>query len=143
MSCRLVSSFERGIEGRGFSGANMVHHAAQHEENIVGVSSPTFLKKSFAAILGKDMDKESVLQGKQVMNFRGDPAVFLNEHEMQALCAPLKFALIGSFTHVRPTMKQLKEFFVVRGFKGSVEIGLLNQRQILIRPLLEEDYIRI
>ena len=40
-------------------------------------------------------------------------------------------------------MKEIKEFFIAKGFKGAVDVGLLNQRQILICPVLEEDYIRI
>src|SRR5262249_42839629 len=101
------------------------------------------LKKSFAAILGGNNSYEPILHGKKAIAYRGEPAVFLNEQEMLALCEPLKFALISSFTQARPTMNQIKEFFVARGFKGAVEIGLLNQRQVLIRPSLEEDYIRI
>ena len=107
------------------------------------VSSPTFLKKSFASILGSSTPCQPILHEKKSTLLRGEPAVLLNDEELQKLCSPLKFALIGSFTNSRPPMKEIKQFFFARGFKGAVDVILLNQRKILIRPVLEEDYIRI
>ena len=119
--------------------ANMVHLGA--DQNFS--TSPRSLKKSFASLLNSSSCTDNILQGKRATNFRGEPAVLLDDDEIQKLCSPLKFALVGSFTHTKPSFKRIKEFFVARGLKGQVEFGLLNQRQILIRPSLEEDYIRI
>ncbi|CAH9120260.1 unnamed protein product [Cuscuta europaea] len=55
------------------------------------------------------------------------------------LCASL---LVGYFFKTWPSMLNLRKSFEIIGFKGSFQLGLLNQKHVLIRFDLDEDYLR-
>lgn len=79
---------------------------------------------------------------KEAASFKGKPAVFFTEEDIQALWRPFKSALVGKFSKGRPNMESLRKEFVAVGFKGEFFIGLLDFRHILIRFDCEEDYLR-
>lgn len=59
------------------------------------------------------------------------------------MARPFKLALVGKFSFGRPSMDIIRKFFISLGLKGNSQISLLDNRHILIKLLLEEDYSRI
>ena len=56
---------------------------------------------------------------------------------------PFKLALVGKFSFGHPPMDVSQKFFVSLGLKGNSQISLLDNRHILIKLEMEEDYSRI
>lgn len=57
------------------------------------------LKKFFASVVNSQpKNQEAILGLKKATTLKGEPIVLLNEEEIQKLCSPLRFALIGSFS---------------------------------------------
>ena len=58
------------------------------------------------------------------------------------LAALFKLALVGKFSHRRPNLDAIRKSFQSFGFHLEFSIGLLDQRHILIRFSMEEDFLR-
>nr|XP_027109380.1 uncharacterized protein LOC113729260 [Coffea arabica] len=100
--------------------------------------------RSFAAVVAARSAAAIVDEGiGEISLYRGEPALRLSRQEMQTLAAPYRNALVGRFPSIRPSMEAVRKFFVSLGLKGECAVGLLDQRHILIRPVLEEDYTRL
>ena len=80
---------------------------------------------------------------KQVQLHRGEPAVHFSTAEIQEMVEPFKLALIGKFSFGRPPMDFIRKFFTSLELKGNSQISLLDNRHILIKLEIEEDFSRI
>ena len=100
--------------------------------------------RSFAAVVANGSPDAVCDEGiGEVSLYRGEPSLRLSRQDMCALAAPYRNALVGRFAAARPSMEVVRKFFVSLGLKGECDVGLLDQRHILIRPALEEDYTRL
>nr|XP_027086510.1 uncharacterized protein LOC113708247 [Coffea arabica] len=73
---------------------------------------------SFAAVVGRSNDEIGVTLGV-VSTFR------------------------GRFSAGRPSMEAIQKFFVMLGLKGHCSVGLLDEKHVLIRPVVDDDYTRL
>ncbi|CAH9124929.1 unnamed protein product [Cuscuta epithymum] len=102
-------------------------------------------KKSFADVVANRdsiANPEVPLSRKEATTFKGMPQISFPDVSIQFLASKHKLALIGYFFKHRPEMKSLRKAFDLIGFKGSVHLGLLEKKHVLIRFEIEEDYIR-
>jgi len=97
--------------------------------------------KSFALVLAGSSASTPSL-GK-ISTFKGEPALLISRQELQLLSEPYKNALVGKFSMGRPSMEVLRQFIVSLGLKGDCPVGLLDDKHVLLRPMLEEDFTRL
>ncbi|XP_071925054.1 uncharacterized protein [Coffea arabica] len=99
---------------------------------------------SFAAALQNQPSSSSLspCKIKTAAQYRGEPTVLFSEEDIAKLSAPFKFAVVGKFSHGRPSLDVIRKSFSAIGFKSNFAVGLLDQRHILIRFCLEEDFLR-
>ena len=53
---------------------------------------------------------------------------------------PFKLAFVSKFSFYRLPMNVIRNYFVSLGLKGNLQISLLDNRHILIKLKIEEDY---
>lgn len=75
--------------------------------------------------------------------FKGKPGIRFSDAETALLVQPLKFSLVGKFSHGIPSFKALTFRFTKLGLKGNFKIGVINPKHVLITLSNEEDYSRI
>lgn len=51
-------------------------------------------------------------------------------------------SLIGKFSHGKPTKDAIRKAIQTFGLNGAITINWLDPKHILLRPMLEEDYVR-
>lgn len=74
--------------------------------------------------------------------YKGEPALFFSKDEVNDLASPFQLVLIEKFKKNRLSMEFLRRGFTTIGFKGNVVLGLFDDRHIIIRFCLSEDYHR-
>lgn len=99
--------------------------------------------KSFAAIIGCAPLMKPLVSIKEPSSFRGDPAIFFSAKGFPHLAEPFKFSLVGKFSHGRPSMDIIRKVFASMDLKAEASIGLIDNKHILIRLNLEEDFHRL
>nr|XP_027103174.1 uncharacterized protein LOC113724473 [Coffea arabica] len=95
-------------------------------------------KKSFADIeqqhprttqLEANLSRILVPQNSSIVRepstYRGQPAIFFTEEDVQQLSQPFCYSLIGKFSKGRPNMENLRKAFHSIGFQGIFSLGLL------------------
>ena len=97
--------------------------------------------KTFADVVGNSSSSDISL--KTPGSHRGEPAVFFSDEDVALLSSPFKFALVGKFSHGRPSIAEIRSVFETIGLKAAFNIGLLDQKHILIRFFHEEDFQRM
>nr|XP_027090446.1 uncharacterized protein LOC113711482 [Coffea arabica] len=99
--------------------------------------------RSFAAVLqAQPSPSSSPCKIKTAAQYRGEPAVLFSAEDIAKLSAPFTFAVVGKFYHGRPSLDVTRKSLLAIGFKSTFTVGLLDQRHILIRFCLEEDFLR-
>ncbi|KAL3498170.1 hypothetical protein ACH5RR_040902 [Cinchona calisaya] len=68
--------------------------------------------------------------------------VFFTSEQVQKLAKALRYALVGKFSMRRLSMATLKHEFLKFEFVASLKQGFLDNRHILVRFDLEEEYLR-
>ncbi|KAJ6849335.1 uncharacterized protein M6B38_270100 [Iris pallida] len=81
--------------------------------------------------------------GCQYSSFLGAPAIAFPSSAVETLVSPLRWALIGKFSHSRPSIDAVRRAMEGMKFAGAVDIGLIDGRHMLLRPSLEVDFLRI
>ncbi|KAL0288045.1 UNVERIFIED_CONTAM: hypothetical protein Sradi_7109000 [Sesamum radiatum] len=76
-------------------------------------------------------------------NYKGEPGIIYSTEETEFLASRLKFTLVGKFSHGLPNLNFLRNRIVKLGLKGSVNVGRLNFKHVLIRLNNEEDFSRL
>ena len=99
--------------------------------------------RSFAAVVSGGAAVAASGALGEVSTFRGEPALRLTKQDIAKLAEPFQNALVGRFAFTRPSMELIRKFITSLGLKGECAVGLLDQKHVLLRPALEEDYTRL
>ncbi|KAL0401939.1 UNVERIFIED_CONTAM: hypothetical protein Slati_4223800 [Sesamum latifolium] len=75
--------------------------------------------------------------------FKGEPGIIYSSEETKYLASRLKFSLVGKFSHGLPNLNFLRNRIIKLGLKGTVNVGRLNFKHVLIRLNNEEDFSRL
>ncbi|KAL0415060.1 UNVERIFIED_CONTAM: hypothetical protein Slati_3337900 [Sesamum latifolium] len=78
-----------------------------------------------------------------VTSFRGRPCITFSDEETEWLAERLKFAIIGKFSHGLPSLSFLKNRLIKLDLRGSVSVGAINLKHVLIQLSHEEDCYRL
>lgn len=113
--------------------------SSQIQQTAMAVDRVSWEKKSFAELFSSSSSSISTIKPSQY--FKGEPALFFTEEEIKKTSAPCVLSLIGKFFYDRPNMEAIRKAVQTIGLKGSILIGWLNRKLILLRPTLEEDYV--
>lgn len=84
-----------------------------------------------------------ILQGFHTLPLpwsRGKSVVAFSQEEIVKLVSTFKHALVGKFSHGRPSMDQLRKAFASIDFSGSYSLGISDHRYVLIRFTQEDDF---
>ncbi|KAL0374008.1 UNVERIFIED_CONTAM: hypothetical protein Sradi_3316500 [Sesamum radiatum] len=76
-------------------------------------------------------------------SYKGEPGVIYSSEEMEYLASRLKFLFVDKFSHGLPNLNFLRNRIVKLGLKGTVTVGRLNFKHVLIRFTNEEDFSRL
>lgn len=83
---------------------------------------------------------------------KGYPSIAFTDAHTDQLSQTFTWALVAKFSHGynkkdpklgRPSVDDLQKFFQALDFRGSFQIGLLDNRHLLIQFQCEEDYLRM
>lgn len=129
---------------------------------VGGLPAPDFSQKTFAAaVLSSPLHAQPSSASAHVNpsdehgihgTHKGFPSIAFTDSSMTDLSKPFSWALIGKFSHGynkqdpklgRPSVEDLQKYFVSMDFKGSFQLGLLDNRHLLIQFQLEIDYLRL
>lgn len=80
---------------------------------------------------------------KPVLLCRAESAFHFLAEEVRSKVEPFKLSLVGKFSFGRPPMNFIQNFFVSLALKGYSQVSSLNDKHIMIKLELEEDYCRI
>lgn len=93
-------------------------------------------------------EPDSALPGKH----KGFPAIAFSKPHVQRIASSFQWALIGKFSqgynkehpHLgRPPVERLHKYFESLDFRGTYQIGLLDNRHLLIQFHLQEDFLHM
>ncbi|CDP20930.1 unnamed protein product [Coffea canephora] len=102
--------------------------------------SPT-KKKSFSQLFSQPATSPIHIQQASV--YKGEAAVVFSKADADKLAAPFQWALVGKFSHGRPSLEDIRKFFASLNLKDHVSIGLMDYRHVLIKCMAEADFNRI
>ena len=80
---------------------------------------------------------------KPVTSYKGEPSVIFSDAEIAAMAAPLRYTLVGKFSHGKPLLNDIRIAIETFGFKGKHTTGLIDSKHILIRFSDEADFHRV
>ncbi|KAL0406373.1 UNVERIFIED_CONTAM: hypothetical protein Slati_3951200 [Sesamum latifolium] len=109
--------------------------------NIVQNSSNAHFDPSRA--VKKSFQNSEIKTMGTATSFRGEPGIRFSKEETDLLAERLKFALIGKFSHGLPSLNFLKNRLIKLDLRGSVSVGAINLKHVLIQLSHEEDYSRL
>lgn len=109
-----------------------------HPASILNPNASLQSQKSFSdVVLGP---YNSAIPLKPVSFLRGKITIIFSTEEIAVMAEPFKLALGGKFSFGRLCMDNIRKIFISLGLKGNYQIYLLDNRHILIKLLMEEDY---
>ncbi|KAL0294068.1 UNVERIFIED_CONTAM: hypothetical protein Sradi_6904100 [Sesamum radiatum] len=76
-------------------------------------------------------------------SYKGEPGIIYSSEETEYLASRLKFALVGKFFHGPLNLNFHRNRIIKLGLKGTVNIGRINLKHVLIRLDNEEDFSRL
>lgn len=98
---------------------------------------------SFAAVVTGASSAEKIsISPKTVSRHTDIPMISFLDFEIDALAAPFKCSLVGTFWYERPPLKVIREVFEKIGFHNDLRITLIDQSHILLNFRQEADYLR-
>ncbi|XP_027118292.2 uncharacterized protein [Coffea arabica] len=98
-------------------------------------------KKSFSQLFSQPAT--SPIHIRQASVYKGEAAVVFSKADADKLAAPFQWALVGKFSHGRPSLEDIRKFFALLNLKDHVSIGLMDYRHVLIKCTTEADFNRI
>ncbi|GAA0177619.1 hypothetical protein LIER_29728 [Lithospermum erythrorhizon] len=131
-----------------------VHVAQAHPPNLMHAAPTTSMHKpSYAhAALGltsvctaDDPQARPCLDShnlKPVGIHDGKPSIRFKKADKLRFLGLMKHVLVGKFSHCRPTIAIIKEFFIALKLKGAYNISLYDAKHLIIECDLLEDYTR-
>ncbi|GAA0142557.1 hypothetical protein LIER_35591 [Lithospermum erythrorhizon] len=99
-------------------------HNAEEVEDTGRISSPT-------------------LDLKPTSTKEGNPAVVFKASDKAKYLTNMKYVLVGKFSHGRPPIRFIKEFFIGLKLKGEYNISLYDTKHLFIECSLMEDFTRL
>ncbi|XP_071929043.1 uncharacterized protein [Coffea arabica] len=105
-----------------------------------GQGSPTG-KKTFSQLFSQP--STSPIQIRQATVYKGEAAVIFSRADVEKLAVPFRWALVGKFSHGRPSLEDIRKFFASLNLKDHISIGLMDYRHVLIKCSVEVDFNRI
>ncbi|KAL0439632.1 UNVERIFIED_CONTAM: hypothetical protein Slati_2446200 [Sesamum latifolium] len=75
--------------------------------------------------------------------YKGEPGIIYSSEETEYLASRSKFSLVGKFSHGLPNLNFLRNRIIKLGLKGTVNVGRLNFKHVLICLNNEEDFSRL
>lgn len=100
-------------------------------QSATGGQPEGFQPKSFAELFSKKPDALEVRAS--FATHRGESSVAFDTDVIDSISKPFQFALVGKFSKGRPSMDDLRKFFVSLDHKDAFTVGLLDPRHVLIR----------
>src|SRR4051812_27952749 len=97
----------------------------------------SFFQKSFSPLQIPD------LPPIPISTYRGEPTLMIPQKMVEVLSKPYQFALVGKFSHGRPTMDRARLIFNKLGLKGNFSLGHLDHKHMLINLENEGDFTRL
>lgn len=97
---------------------------------------------SFAAVVAGHSTPPITITPKVVTRHKGIPLVPFLDSEIDALAAPFRYSLVGTFWYGRPPLKVIRDVFEKIGFHHDLRITLIDQSHILLNFRNEADYLR-
>ncbi|PKA49888.1 hypothetical protein AXF42_Ash004430 [Apostasia shenzhenica] len=85
--------------------------------------------------------EDGVIKSFQIMN--GLPTFIFSEKEIANMSTNFGWIGVSKFPIKRPTMDDVRLFFISLGFAGAFQVGRYDQKHILIRFTLESDFNRV
>ncbi|KAL0296084.1 UNVERIFIED_CONTAM: hypothetical protein Sradi_6660500 [Sesamum radiatum] len=73
----------------------------------------------------------------------GEPEIRFSKAETEHLADRLRYALVGKFSHGLPCINFLKNRLVKLDLRGTVTVGIINLKHVLIQLSNEEDFSRL
>ncbi|KAJ8767652.1 hypothetical protein K2173_018210 [Erythroxylum novogranatense] len=126
-------------------------------------SQPPSSSRSFKEVLGShasfatpdllfnsaptDPDQQAL-----VGRHKGAPVISFKKQHVQRLAQPFQWTLVGKFSYGynkqnlklgRPSGEELQKYLEAFDFRGDLNVGLLNNRHLLIHFKLMEDFLRM
>lgn len=103
--------------------------------------SPTKTKSFVSLFTETAIDPQQALISSS--SHHGEPGLELLQNLVESLPEPFKFALIGNFSHDRPSVEKARHAFTKLNFKGSFSLAHFDPKHMLIRLHHEGDFNRI
>lgn len=107
---------------------------------VLNPAATLWLSKSFVDTVS---GSTAVQSRKSVSLLLGEPAIYFSTAKIQSLAEPFKLSHVGEFSFSRTPMDVIRKFIVSLSLKGSMLVSLLDNRHVLIKLQLKEDYYRI
>ena len=99
--------------------------------------------KSFASILSGSSSTSPSSRCGKLSTFKGEHAFLISRQELQLITEPFKNLLVRKFVMGRPSMDMIRKFVTALGLKEDCPIGLLDDKHILLRLMVKEDFTRL
>ncbi|GAA0171394.1 hypothetical protein LIER_41147 [Lithospermum erythrorhizon] len=121
-------------------------------------ANPSLTKKTFSQIVQASLGASQTLgeeenndigsvpppaELKPTMTKEGNPAVVFKASDKAKYLAKMKCVLVGKFSHGRPPIGLIKEFFTGLKLKGAYNISLYDTKHLFIECALMEDFTRL
>ncbi|KAK6919812.1 protein of unknown function DUF4283 [Dillenia turbinata] len=85
----------------------------------------------------------SPIEIKEPSLFKGELAVFFSKEDINKLVALFKLTLVEKFSHEKPKLEEIRKFFATLNLRGTIIVGHLDTRHVLLRFTKEGDFLQI
>nr|XP_027066014.1 uncharacterized protein LOC113691883 [Coffea arabica] len=106
-------------------------------------SSPSFLRKSFAALFSSNAATPSLSVQATPSTHKGEPALIFSQIAMEKLAAPYRHALVGKFSRGRPKLEDVRGFLRKLDLRDPATVGLLDACHVLLQFHSDADFHRV
>ncbi|KAH0641182.1 hypothetical protein KY285_037768 [Solanum tuberosum] len=112
------------------------------------IIQPPLLATKYSEVLKPDQNNmiTKPIQRKTVVYLHGEPQITWKSSKVQQLIIQenLQYAILGKFSYDKPDLHELRRVIPAQcEIKGPCNIGLLENRYVLIRLSLLEDYSKM
>ncbi|KAL0439389.1 UNVERIFIED_CONTAM: hypothetical protein Slati_2421900, partial [Sesamum latifolium] len=91
----------------------------------------------------ENISREEIQLIEIYCSYKGEPGIIYSSEETEYLASRLKFSLVGKFSHGLSNLNFLRNRIVKLGLKGTVNVGRLNLKHVLIHLSNEENFTRL
>ncbi|XP_027118705.1 uncharacterized protein [Coffea arabica] len=98
-------------------------------------------RRSFSQLFSQP--SSSPIQLRPVTSYKGEAAVIFSREDADRLASPFRWALVGKFSHGRPSLEDIRKFLATLNLRDHVSVRLLDYRHVLIKCSAEVDFNRL